>query len=62
MIELAKRIDKLFNTVKGIWGKLESAFNCFKLIIEEIIKLIGYSTSLWDSILNVFGKGFVNLC
>jgi len=56
MVELAVRIDKLIKTIKGIWGKLESAFNCFKIIVEEIIKIIGYSTSLWDAILSVFGK------
>jgi hypothetical protein len=61
MVELAVRIDKLIKTIKGIWGKLESAFNCFKIIVEEIIKIIGYSTSLWDAILSVFGKGLTNL-
>jgi|NOAtaT_7_FD_contig_91_562428_length_830_multi_2_in_0_out_0_2 phage-related protein len=56
MVELAVRIDKLIKSIKKIWENFKSAFNCFKIIIEEIIKIIGYSTSLWDAILSVFGK------
>jgi phage-related protein len=56
MVELAVRIDKLIKSIEKIWENFKSAFNCFKIIIEEIIKIIGYSTSLWDAILSVFGK------